>query len=175
MVTDITRRTLLAGLLAAPVALPAAAMGMVEAATDWRSLGRDCASAFARGEGGFVRGDFAAHFIRVHPSDWIPMPHLSIFDNRPQEGQRRVRVSFDSNSPPVAERFTSGQWLKLQDDTTPEGGSIRVAPPAEVRPLVEIDANRADEQSELTVAIAQIDGHSADVLDHDVATYAVPA
>lgn len=166
---DISRRTILAGLLAAPVAVPAAVAFGASNSLGFRSA--DLAT------GGYVKaGRYVAGAIGSEGG--LPVVHL-------MPGAEPLRVWVNgTEAPALAANLARG--------------TARIAPPAVVRPLVEIDET-AGEHAELEVDfvkgevrlggapvpadralstvldLAQTEGHSADVLDHDVATYAVPA
>jgi len=152
--TDLSRRSILAGLLAAPVAVQAAVAAASNAI--W------CKAAAVIGS------------VRVAPvAHRAPMVHLAdlgfaeFFDitaadgarycgstlghppPQPTEGDRLVRADFSQDgagpAPHHFKRFTNGQWVKVEDEAS------KVA------------------------AIAQAEGHPPDLLDEDVATYCAVA
>lgn len=165
---DISRRTILAGLLAAPVAVPAAVVGMVKAKP--------------------ANVDFWAESSYPDPDVLRRMSRGAEFHFTPSDANMgHVHI----NGLPL--RNSDGGPLKAGDLRPGESTTVRLdygkgearlgrpvrahcsSQPATVRHLVEIDPDGADEHVELEIDLGQTEGHSADVLDQDVATYAVPA
>lgn len=128
VVPDLSRRTILAGLLAAPVAVPAAAA----AANPWPVGG----AVFSGNE--FDVFDFEWAPLASRPEGWTPMPEFHIGEP-PVEGETRRILQWAAGDPSFREwreRFTNGQWIK-EEDTTAEGD---IGPEAGMPDVLDRDA-----------------------------------